>query len=224
MADEKDGKVDQLREIRAQIDAIDRELQRLINARAACVLRVAEVKTADSGDEAPVFYRPEREAEILTRVKRENTGPLPDSDMAHLFREIISCCLALEQPLTIAYLGPSGTYTEAAAIKQFGHFASTRSLATIDEVFREVEAEAAHYGVVPVENSTEGMVNHTLDCFMTSPLRICAEVELPIHHSLMVAPDHGTDGDRDDLFASAVVGRNAVAGSIRTSPASSALR
>lgn len=186
MADSKDGKVDQLREIRAQIDTIDRELQRLINARAACVLRVAEVKTADSGDEAPVFYRPEREAEILTRVKRENTGPLPDSDMAHLFREIISCCLALEQPLTIAYLGPSGTYTEAAAIKQFGHFASTRSLGTIDEVFREVEAEAAHYGVVPVENSTEGMVNHTLDCFMTSPLRICAEVELPIHHSLMV--------------------------------------
>ena len=108
--------------------------------------------------------------------------------MAHLFREIISCCLALEQPLTIAYLGPSGTYTEAAAIKQFGHFASTRSLATIDEVFREVEAEAAHYGVVPVENSTEGMVNHTLDCFMTSPLRICAEVELSIHHSFMVAP------------------------------------
>ncbi len=182
------------------------------------------MKTADSGDEAPVFYRPEREAEILTRVKRENTGPLSDSDMAHLFREIISCCLALEQPLTIAYLGPSGTYTEAAAIKQFGHFASTRSLATIDEVFREVEAEAAHYGVVPVENSTEGMVNHTLDCFMTSPLRICAEVELPIHHSLMVAPTTERARHRDDLLASAVVWRNAVAGSIRTFPASSALR
>jgi chorismate mutase/prephenate dehydratase len=182
------GTVDQLREVRARIDAIDRELQRLINERAACAHRVAEIKTADSGDEAPVFYRPEREAEILTRVKRENTGPLSDNDMAHLFREIISCCLALEQPLTIAYLGPAGTYTEAAAVKQFGHFASTRASSTIDEVFREVEAEAAHYGVVPVENSTEGMVNHTLDCFMTTPLRICAEVELPIHHSLMAAP------------------------------------
>ncbi len=189
MSDEADGKVDQLREIRTRIDSIDRDLQRLINERAACVLRVAEIKTADSGDEPPVFYRPEREAEILTRIKRENTGPLSDDDMAHLFREIISCCLALEQPLTIAYLGPAGTYTEAAAVKQFGHFATTRALATIDEVFREVEAEAAHYGVVPVENSTEGMVNNTLDCFMTSPLKICAEVELPIHVCLMAAPN-----------------------------------
>jgi chorismate mutase/prephenate dehydratase len=188
MAEESGGTIDQLREIRARIDEVDRQIQRLINERAACAQRVAQIKAADSGDEPPVFYRPEREAEILTRVKRENTGPLSDDDMAHLFREIISCCLALEQPLTIAYLGPAGTYTEAAAIKQFGHFASAHSLATIDEVFREVEADAAHYGVVPVENSTEGMVNHTLDCFMTSPLRICAEVELPIHHSLMAAP------------------------------------
>jgi len=187
-ADKGGSNGERLREVRARIDAIDRDLQRLINERAACAQRVAEIKTAESGDEAPVFYRPEREAEILLRVKRENTGPLSDDDMAHLFREIISCCLSLEQPLTIAYLGPAGTYTEAAAIKQFGHFATTRALTSIDEVFREVEAEAAHYGVVPVENSTEGMVNHTLDCFMTSPLRICAEVELPIHHSLMAAP------------------------------------
>jgi chorismate mutase/prephenate dehydratase len=177
-----------LREVRARIDAIDRELARLINERAECAQRVAEIKTAESGGEAPVFYRPEREAEILKRVKRENEGPLSDDDMAHLFREIISCCLALEQPLTIAYLGPAGTYTEAAAVKQFGHFATTRPLTSIDEVFREVEAAAAHYGVVPVENSTEGMINLTLDCFMTSPLTICAEVELPIHHSLMAAP------------------------------------
>jgi chorismate mutase/prephenate dehydratase len=188
MADAKPSGTDgQLADIRGRIDSIDRELQRLINERAVCAQRVAAIKTADSGDEPPVFYRPEREAEILMRVKRENTGPLSDDDMAHLFREIISCCLALEQPLTIAYLGPAGTYTEAAAIRQFGHFATTRSVSSIDEVFREVEAEAAHYGVVPVENSTEGMVNHTLDCFMTSPLTICAEVELSIHHSLMAA-------------------------------------
>jgi len=185
MSSDRDGELNRVRE---RIDAIDRELSRLLNDRARCARQVAEIKSLDAGAEPPVFYRPEREAQILARVKRENTGPLSDDDMARLFREIISCCLALEQPLTIAYLGPSGTYTEAAAIKQFGHFASTRPLASIDEVFREVESDAAHYGIVPVENSTEGMVNLTLDCFMTSPLRICAEVELPIHHALLAAP------------------------------------
>ena len=172
--------------VRERIDAIDRDLQRLLNERAACVLTVARIKHAEPGDQPPVFYRPEREAQILTRIKQENQGPLSDEDMARLFREIISCCLSLEQPLTIAYLGPPGTYTEAAAVKQFGHFAGTRALASIDEVFREVESEGAHYGVVPVENSTEGMVSHTLDCFMESPALICAEVELPIHHALLV--------------------------------------
>jgi chorismate mutase / prephenate dehydratase len=174
--------------VRARIDEIDRELQRLLNERAACALRVAEIKQAEETDQAPVYYRPEREAQILARVKAENRGPLSDQDIARLFREIISCCLNLEQPLTIAYLGPPGTYTEAAAITQFGHFARTRAMASIDEVFREVESESVHYGVVPVENSTEGMVNHTLDCFMESPVLICAEVELPIHHALMVSP------------------------------------
>lgn len=178
----------QLEQIRDRIDAIDVELRRLLNERAAAALEVAGVKARDAGDESPVFYRPEREAQILSRLKEENTGPLSDDDMARLFREIISCCLALEQPLAVAYLGPAGTYSEAAAIKQFGHFANTRPLASIDEVFREVEADSVHYGVVPVENSTEGMVNHTLDCFMTSPLKICAEVELPIHHSLLANP------------------------------------
>jgi chorismate mutase/prephenate dehydratase len=186
-----------LARVRARIDAIDRDLQRLLNERAACARRVAEIKAADAGDESPTYYRPEREAQILARVKRENTGPLSDDDMARLFREIMSCCLALEQPLTIAFLGPAGTYTEAAAIKQFGHFASTRPLASIDEVFREVDSDAAHYGVVPVENSTEGMVNHTLDCFVTSRLRICAEVELPIHHALLAATNTTREGIRE---------------------------
>ncbi len=175
-----------LESVRQRIDAIDRDLQRLLNERAACALTVAEIKHAEPGDQPPVFYRPEREAQILARIREENSGPLSDDAIARLFREIISCCLNLEQPLTIAYLGPPGTYTEAAAVKQFGHFASTRALASIDEVFREVESEGAHYGVVPVENSTEGMVNHTLDCFMESPVLICAEVELPIHHALLV--------------------------------------
>ena len=171
--------------VRERIDAIDRDLARLLNERAACAQRVAEIKSAGAGQEQPLFYRPEREAQILKRVQEENAGPLADADLALLFREIISCCLALEQPLTIACLGPAGTYTEAAAIKQFGHFATARALASIDEVFREVESGAAHYGVVPVENSTEGMVNHTLDCFISSRLRICGEVELPIHHAFM---------------------------------------
>ncbi len=175
-----------LNSVRERIDSIDRDMQRLLNERASCALRVGEIKMAEPSDEPPVFYRPEREAQILARLKRENTGPLSDEDMARLFREVISCCLNLEQPLMIAYLGPQGTYTEAAAIKQFGHFAGTRALTSIDEVFREVESEGVHYGVVPVENSTEGMVNHTLDCFMESSLKICAEVELPIHHALMV--------------------------------------
>ena len=133
-----------------------------------------------------MFYRPEREAQILARLKRENRAAVGSSTWRGCSGRVISCCLNLEQPLMIAYLGPPGTYTEAAAIKQFGHFAGTRAMTSIDEVFREVESEGVHYGVVPVENSTEGMVNHTLDCFMESGLKICAEVELPIHHALMV--------------------------------------
>lgn len=178
--------------LRERIDAIDEQLQKLLNERAECALEVGAIKQA-AGAESAVYFRPEREAQILTMLKARNTGPLPDDAVATLFREIISCCLSLEQPLTIAYLGPSGTYTEAAAIKQFGHFAKTRALSAIDDVFREVESGSVHYGVVPVENSTEGMVNHTLDCFMDSGLRICAEVELPIHHALLapskVAPE-----------------------------------
>ncbi|HEY5646658.1 MAG TPA: prephenate dehydratase [Pseudomonadales bacterium] len=180
-----------LESVRERIDAIDRELTRLLNERAACALKVGEIKQADPSGEPPVFYRPEREAQILARIQADNPGPLPDEDLAGLFREIISCCLNLEQPLTIAYLGPEGTYTETAAVKQFGHFARTRAMSSIDEVFREVESGGVHYGVVPVENSTEGMVNHTLDCFMDSSLVICAEVELPIHHALMVAMPSG---------------------------------
>lgn len=188
-----------LESVRARIDEIDRELQRLLNARAACALTVAKIKHAEPGDQPPVFYRPEREAQILARIKKENQGPLSDEDLARLFREIISCCLNLEQPLTIAYLGPPGTYTEAAAVKQFGHFAGTRALAAIDEVFREVESEGAHFGVVPVENSTEGMVNHTLDCFMESPVLICGEVELSIHHALLVSTRAGDTPIREIL-------------------------
>jgi len=176
---------DKLKPVRERIDSIDRELMRLLNDRAQCALDVGEIKQGQSADEPPVFFRPEREAQILTSLMAANEGPLLDQHIAGLFREIISCCLNLELPLTVAYFGPEGTYTEAATIKQFGHFASTKPLSSIDEVFREVESQAAHYGVVPVENSTEGMVNHTLDCFLTSNVKVCAEVELAIHHALL---------------------------------------
>ncbi len=154
------GTDDKLSELRARIDALDEQIQALINERAACAQAVAGVKL--EADEDTHFYRPEREVAILRRVSERNAGPLPDEEMARLFREIMSACLALEKPLTIAYLGPEGTFTQSAALKQFGHSVETVALDGIDDVFREVEAGAADYGVVPVENSTEGVVRHTL--------------------------------------------------------------
>lgn len=176
-----------LRELRAQIDGVDAELLELISKRAHLAQDVARVKHTE-GDNSS-FYRPEREAQILRRVMSDNNGPLPQEEMARLFREIMSACLALEQPLKIAYLGPEGTFTQLAALKHFGHSVSTESLGSIDQVFREVEAGACHYGVVPIENSIEGVVNHTLDMLIDSPLQISGEVELRIHHHLLGKQD-----------------------------------
>ncbi len=190
-----------LEPLRKRIDALDQQLLVLLNERAQCALEVGAIKHGQEGDEPPVFYRPEREAQILTRLMAQNPGPMADKDVAGLFREIISSCLNLEMPLTVAYFGPQGTYTQAAAIKQFGHFATTQPLTSIDDVFREVETQAAHYGVVPVENSTEGMVNHTLDCFLSSRLKVCAEVELPIHHAFLRKED--ADGEIEEILSHA---------------------
>src|SRR3569832_584962 len=173
---------DKLKAIRARIDGLDEQIQALISERARCAQEVAALK--NSGD-ATSFYRPEREAEVLRRVIARNKGPLGGEEMARLFREIMSACLALEQPLRIAYLGPEGTFTQVAALKHFGHSVSTVAHNAIDEVFRDVEAGACHYGVVPVENSTEGVVTHTLDMFLNSPLKIDGEVQLRIHHNLL---------------------------------------
>ena len=173
---------DKLKAVRDRIDALDEQIQALINERAACAQAVAALK---NGGDAASFYRPEREAKILRKILARNTGPLNGEEMARLFREIMSACLALEQPLCIAYLGPEGTFTQAAALKHFGHSVSTDSHLTIDEVFREVEAGACHYGVVPVENSTEGVITHTLDMFLNSPLKITGEVQLRVHHNLL---------------------------------------
>lgn len=180
-----------LAELRQQIDQVDQHIHQLLNQRAKLAEGVAKAKFAEEVN--PVFYRPEREAQVLRNVMARNTGPLSDETVARIFREIMSACLALEAPQTIAFLGPQGTFTEAAAIKHFGHQAITRPLATIDEVFREVEAGSAHYGVVPVENSSEGVVNHTLDCFIASNLYVIGEVELRIHHQFLVAPNTKQD-------------------------------
>jgi chorismate mutase/prephenate dehydratase len=177
-----DQRLDALRD---RIDDLDVQIQQLIAERAKCASEVAEVKTGQ-GAEAD-FYRPEREAEVLRRVSARDTGPLSAEDMVRLFREIMSACLALEKPLTIAFLGPEGTFTQAAALKHFGHFVTTLALDDVDAVFREVEAGAADYGVVPVENSTEGVITHTLDMFQRSALGICGEVALRIHHHLLAA-------------------------------------
>src|SRR5512139_1663595 len=191
----------QLERIRAEIDGIDQQLQELLNRRARCAQQVAEVKKAEllqlhgRMDAAPVnFYRPEREAQVLRRVMERNEGPLPASEVAHIFREIMSACLALEKPMTIAFLGPEGTFTQAAAVKHFGHAVLSRPLATIGAVFDEVESGDADYGVVPVENSTEGMVTHTLDNFIKSTLKICGEVELPIRLHMLGAPECRPEG------------------------------
>jgi len=174
-----------LEALRQRIDALDNDILRLISERAACAQRVAEIKT--DREPGALFYRPEREAQVLRRIMELNKGPLDSEEMARLFREIMSACLALEQPVKVAYLGPEGTFTQQAAIKHFGESAISLPMAAIDEVFREVEAGAVNYGVVPVENSTEGVINHTLDSFMDSGLRICGEVVLRIHHHLLVA-------------------------------------
>ncbi|MFA5170339.1 MAG: prephenate dehydratase [Sulfuriferula sp.] len=164
--------------IRMQIDAIDEQVLALINQRAQHAQTIGRLKNG-------TVYRPEREAQVLRRIKDLNTGPLADETAARLFREIMSACLALEKPLSVAYLGPQGTFSQAAAVKQFGHAASTMPCASIDEVFRAVNAGAADYGIVPVENSTEGAVNRTLDLLQDTPLKICGEVDLRIHHYLL---------------------------------------
>ena len=174
---------EQLAELRKRIDEIDISIQSLVSERAECAAKVAEAKQAmgDTGH----FYRPEREAQVLRAVMQRNTGPLSDESMAGLFREIMAACLALEKPLTVAFLGPEGTYTHAAAVKHFGNLIEPQSVSSIEEVFRLVDAEGANFGVVPVENSTEGVVNHTLDLLMNSQLSISCEVELRIRHNLI---------------------------------------
>ncbi|WP_130537340.1 prephenate dehydratase [Thiomicrorhabdus indica] len=174
----------QLLEIRNQIDSIDRQIQELLGKRAQCAQKVADIKTQGGTVEA-VFYRPEREAQVLRAVKERNQSLLPDETMAKLFREIMSACLALEQPVTVAYLGPEGSYTHASVIKQFGSYAHPHAVSTIEEVFESVERGETQYGIVPLENSTEGAVKQTQNKLIETSLTVSGEVELAIDHCLL---------------------------------------
>ena len=171
-----------LEQVRERIDSIDRQIQELISERAGWAQEVARVKGA--GLSAIDYYRPEREAHVLRMVVDRNRGPLSDTEMVRLFREIMSSCLAQEDPLKIGYLGPEGTFSEQAVRKHFGHAAYGLPLGSIEEVFQEVAAGHADFGVVPVENSGQGMIQVTLDMFLTSDARICGEVELRVHQCL----------------------------------------
>ena len=175
---------------REQIDTLDEQIQTLISRRARIAQQIALIKQGmgDVGD----HYRPSREVEVLRAVIARNRaagGPLTDETIARLMREIMSACLSLESPLTIAYLGPEGTYTQAAVLKHFGDSVRARAANAIDEIFRDVESGAADYGVVPVENSIGGVVSHTLDELVHTTLRICGEVTLPVHHHLLSRAD-----------------------------------
>lgn len=169
---------EELARLRAGIDRIDEEMLRLLSERGRLAQRVGEIKHGN-------LYRPEREAQVLRRIAALNAGPLPEAAVRTIFREIMSACLALEQPLKVAYFGPAGTFTESAAKKHFGSAPTFLPFLTIDDVFRAVEAGQADYGVVPIENSSEGSVGRTLDQMLISPLMICGEINLRIHQNLM---------------------------------------
>jgi chorismate mutase / prephenate dehydratase len=172
---------DELKKYREQIDRIDDELLRLFNERAKLAQQIGHAKGASS------VLRPEREAQVLQRVATANKGPLPNGSVSQLFTEIMSQCRALEAPITVAYLGPQGTFSEAAMLKRFGHGSHGVLCASMDDVFREVEGGGASYGVVPVENSTEGAIGRTLDLLLQSPLKVVGEVMLPIQQCLLSA-------------------------------------
>jgi chorismate mutase/prephenate dehydratase len=174
-----------LADLRGRIDALDRELLALLNRRAELALAVGEVKKK----EGSVVFRPEREAQVIDGLKAVNAGPLKTDSVAPIWREIMSACRALETPTRVAYLGPAGTFSELAALGFFGASIVRVPCASIDEVFRTATAGAADFGVVPVENSTEGVVARSLDLFLTTPLFIIGETSLFVRHNLLRAVD-----------------------------------
>lgn len=172
-----------LAELRQRIDGIDLHIQQLIAERAQFANQVGKAKGKLAA--AVDYYRPEREAQVLRRVVDRNDGPLNDEVLVRLFREIMSACLAQQEPLKIGFLGPEGTHSQQAVYKHFGHSIHGLPLSSIEEVFQEVEAGNADFGVVPVENSTQGTIQSTLDMFLSSSVKICGEVELRVHQHLL---------------------------------------
>ena len=173
-----DKPANELDRLRGEIDRVDETILAALNERAKLARAIGTLKVGQA-------YRPEREAQVLRRIKERNPGPLSGETVALLFREVMSACLALERPITVSYLGPKGTFSETAAMKHFGIAAEGQPTPSIDEVYRAVQSGAADFGVVPVENSTEGAVGRSLDLMPQSPLKVCGEVLIPIHHHLM---------------------------------------
>lgn len=172
-------------ELRIQIDALDQQLLALLNDRAHVAEQIGEVKKS----EGTPFFRPDRTAQVIKKVQNLNAGPLKDEHVAAVWREIMSACLALESPVRVAYLGPAGTFSEEAALDFFGASIEHVPCVSIDEVFRATASGSAGYGVVPVENSTEGVISRSLDLFLNSPLHIIGEVSLMVRHNLLRLSD-----------------------------------
>ena len=170
-----------LADLRVQIDAIDQELLSLLNRRAQVAERVGEVKKREGSP----FFRPDRVAKVIEKIQHANQGPLKNEHVEAVWREIMSACLALESPVRVAYLGPAGTFSEQAALQFFGTSIEHVPCVSIDEVFRATASGSAGYGVVPVENSSEGVVSRSLDLFLNSPLHIVGETSLLVRHNLL---------------------------------------
>ena len=186
---------EQLKQHRDQIDAIDEQLLTLVNERAKLARAIGSLK--DDG----VIYRPEREAQVLRRLQEHNAGPLSNEAVSHIFRGVMSNCRALEKKLSVSFLGPIGTFSHEAVLNQFGPSVEFRPSGSIDAVFRSVESGDSDYGVVPVENSTEGAVSFTLDRLVTTNLRICGEITLPVHHCLLVKKRGKLSTDVKQIYA-----------------------
>ena len=172
-------------DLRSQIDAIDQQLLALLNSRAQVAEKVGEIKKREGSP----FFRPDRVAKVIEQIQNANSGPLKSEHIAAVWREIMSACLALESPVRVAYLGPSGTFSEQAAFQFFGSSIESVPCPSIDEVFRAAASGTAHYGVVPVENSSEGVVSRSLDLFLNSPVHIVGETSLMVRHNLLRLTD-----------------------------------
>lgn len=178
-----DALLQKLQPLRERIDALDHQILELVNQRAQTALIVGEVKKDFNANET--ILKPEREAAIIRRLQEKNPGPIPNAAVQAIWGELISTCRGLESVLTVAFIGPHGTFSEQAAFKHFGHAINPLLCDSFDEIFRAVEAGQADVGIVPVENSTEGAVNRSLDLLLNTPLKILGERSIPIHHNLL---------------------------------------